>query len=242
MHFHLPKPLHGWRQFVGEVGIIVVGVLVALGAEQVVESMHWHHEADRSIDALKVEIAAHFVNGSEAMIAAPCIDRQLQLLELRLVRPGPFQPAPLFHEPSVEYTVRAPNRLWSDDVWRSVVSEGIPSHFSPDLRQSLSTYYSQVATIRDNNGESYTLSNRLRVLAQPIQPDASTRARLIEEIEEARGRHRFAALVSSQSLYQIRQLHFQPSRAELEKGLADSGTLKFCRAHRLPLGNNTSVF
>jgi hypothetical protein len=27
--------LHGWRQFVGEVGIIVVGVLIALGAEQV---------------------------------------------------------------------------------------------------------------------------------------------------------------------------------------------------------------
>ncbi len=26
MHFHLPKPLHGWREFVGEVGIIVVGV------------------------------------------------------------------------------------------------------------------------------------------------------------------------------------------------------------------------
>jgi hypothetical protein len=39
MHFHLPKPLHGWRQFAGEVGIIVVGVLIALGAEQVVRDM-----------------------------------------------------------------------------------------------------------------------------------------------------------------------------------------------------------
>ena len=37
MHFHLPKPLHGWREFVGEVGIIVIGVLIALGAQQVVE-------------------------------------------------------------------------------------------------------------------------------------------------------------------------------------------------------------
>ena len=32
MHIHLPKPLHGWRAFVGEVGIIVLGVLIALGA------------------------------------------------------------------------------------------------------------------------------------------------------------------------------------------------------------------
>ena len=39
MHVHLPKPLHGWREFTGEVGIIVLGVLIALGAEQVVEIM-----------------------------------------------------------------------------------------------------------------------------------------------------------------------------------------------------------
>jgi hypothetical protein len=40
MHFHLPKPLHGWREFAGEVGIIVVGVLVALSAQQFVEDIH----------------------------------------------------------------------------------------------------------------------------------------------------------------------------------------------------------
>jgi hypothetical protein len=27
VHFHLPKPLHDWREFAGEVGIIVIGVL-----------------------------------------------------------------------------------------------------------------------------------------------------------------------------------------------------------------------
>jgi hypothetical protein len=41
MHFHLPKPLHRWRAFAGEVGIIVLGVLIALGAEQVAQ---WIHE------------------------------------------------------------------------------------------------------------------------------------------------------------------------------------------------------
>ena len=32
MRFHLPKPLHGWRQLAGEIGIIVVGVLIALAS------------------------------------------------------------------------------------------------------------------------------------------------------------------------------------------------------------------
>lgn len=54
MDVHLPKPLHGWREFAGEVGIIVLGVLIALGAEQTVESLHWQHqvrETRRAIDA-----------------------------------------------------------------------------------------------------------------------------------------------------------------------------------------------
>ena len=42
MHFHLPKPLHGWRAFAGEVGIIVLGVLIALGADQAVEDWVSH--------------------------------------------------------------------------------------------------------------------------------------------------------------------------------------------------------
>ena len=37
MQIHLPKPLHGWRAFAGEVGIIVLGVLIALGFGQIVE-------------------------------------------------------------------------------------------------------------------------------------------------------------------------------------------------------------
>ena len=44
MRVHLPKPLHGWRQLAGEVGIIVLGVLIALGFEQLVEAMRWRSE------------------------------------------------------------------------------------------------------------------------------------------------------------------------------------------------------
>ena len=58
MHIHLPKPLHGWREFVGEVGIIVAGVLIALGAEQVVEAVHHRsqvHEATKKLRAESIE-------------------------------------------------------------------------------------------------------------------------------------------------------------------------------------------
>src|SRR6185437_402953 len=56
MHFHLPKPLHGWRAFAGEVGIIVLGVLIALGAEQVVESVHQRAEIRDAEGAMVAEL------------------------------------------------------------------------------------------------------------------------------------------------------------------------------------------
>jgi hypothetical protein len=56
MHFHLPKPLHGWREFVGEVGIIVIGVLIALGAESVVQDLHTRADARAFRETIDHEI------------------------------------------------------------------------------------------------------------------------------------------------------------------------------------------
>lgn len=57
MQSRLPKPLHGWRAFVGEVGIIVRGVLIALGAGQVVEAIHERTELWDLRSALRAELA-----------------------------------------------------------------------------------------------------------------------------------------------------------------------------------------
>ena len=56
MHFHLPKTLNGWREFAGEVGIVVVGVLIALALEQVVRSIHDRLVADQAQDAIRAEL------------------------------------------------------------------------------------------------------------------------------------------------------------------------------------------
>lgn len=53
--FHLPKPLKEWREFAGEVAIIVIGVLIALAAGQVVQSWHWRHRVNDVRDPLGVE-------------------------------------------------------------------------------------------------------------------------------------------------------------------------------------------
>src|SRR4029078_2123444 len=114
VHFHLPKPLHGWRQFVGEVGIIVVGVLIALSAEQLVETMHWHHAVDAARNSLSDEIEEKDYDAAELAIAPPCIDPHLRLLEKAVLAPGPYQPVPAYSEGAMTLAFRAPSRPWSN--------------------------------------------------------------------------------------------------------------------------------
>src|SRR5437763_16168631 len=73
MHLHLPKPLYGWRAFAGEVGIIVVGVLIALGAEQVVEAVHWYDEAGTTRQELADEVASSTADAVERVALEDCL-------------------------------------------------------------------------------------------------------------------------------------------------------------------------
>jgi hypothetical protein len=81
MHVHMPKPLHGWREFVGEVGIIVVGVLIALGAEQAVEKLHERSVAEDARSAIKTEFDNDLAALARRKLAEGCIDRRLGELQ-----------------------------------------------------------------------------------------------------------------------------------------------------------------
>jgi hypothetical protein len=56
MHIHRPKPLHGLREFAVEIGVIVIGVLIALFAEQTVERLDWAHKVQIANLAMTEEI------------------------------------------------------------------------------------------------------------------------------------------------------------------------------------------
>jgi len=57
MDLHKPKPWHGLREFLKEYLIIVVGVLTALGGEQVVEWLHQRTELREARAALREEVS-----------------------------------------------------------------------------------------------------------------------------------------------------------------------------------------
>lgn len=53
MHVHRPKPLHGWREVSLEIGVIVIGIVIAIGLEQTVEFFHHQHQREQLAKALQ---------------------------------------------------------------------------------------------------------------------------------------------------------------------------------------------
>ena len=236
MHFHLPKPLHGWREFLGEVGIIVIGVLIALGAEQMIEKWHWQHKADETTEAIHQELADDYGLAAEAASVAPCVDRQLVTLE-EAVGKSDFTGAPAYSDGDGRFNhfvVRLPSRPWADSAWQAAKSEGTVSHLPVNMRRAYQTYYQQVGVMELNARQTDVIAWRLRALAFPAS--AEVRARSIESIEELRGHVDYMARVANQLMGRADSVGLRPPVKFIDGSIQQSGTAKFCKAHGIAIG------
>jgi hypothetical protein len=90
MEVHRPRPSHGWREFLREIGIIVLGVLIALGAEQAVRTLHLHAQVRHAEAQMREEITND--DGPQVMqriALAPCIEQDLATIRALTEQGGP---------------------------------------------------------------------------------------------------------------------------------------------------------
>lgn len=148
MHFHLPKPLHGWRAFAGEVGIIVLGVLIALAAEQLVEAVHWDSMVAKTRQGLDSELAYDLGAMQSRVDEEPCIAQRLSELTTVFRRHAHGQPLLLkgpLGQPQFPHI--------ESSVWETVVADGTASHMPLDARLRYSRLYSSIFWFREKADE-----------------------------------------------------------------------------------------
>jgi hypothetical protein len=171
MHFHLPKPLHGWREFFGEVGIIVIGVLIALGAEQMVESLHWQSEVRESDRRMQKDVVTNLTNVEERFAIDSCLRPRLAELRDSLLIGGAIWPgsrarfANDIYKPGFPSVYRTPARPWMEESWRTALNGEILSHFEPDRVQRLALIFNDAAELRETQAEEVKTSEELGDLA-----------------------------------------------------------------------------
>jgi len=140
MDIHKPKPWHGIREFLKEYAIIVIGVLTALAAEQLVEWLHWRHETQGAMAAIRDELArdAAALRGLGAQDV--CIDKRLALLADW--SRGRVQ---INSEHLTDMDGRP--RLWSlySSAWEVAKTGTVAAHIPIEERNKLASLYDQIA-------------------------------------------------------------------------------------------------
>jgi len=81
MRFRLPRPLHGWREFANEIVIVVIGVLLALGGAQLIETIHSRSELANFREAVDHELGRDLGIYQSMMPWRACVTRRTRELE-----------------------------------------------------------------------------------------------------------------------------------------------------------------
>jgi hypothetical protein len=135
MHIHVPKPLHGWRALAGEVGIIVIAVLIALAAEQAVEALHWRSQAHQFRQAVDREAALNLGSFAFNQMQGNCTWRRLNQLQQVLERSRDGRPVRL--AASISQPIET-DQLFS--VWENKDPQAF-AHLPLDIRLKYAELY-----------------------------------------------------------------------------------------------------
>jgi hypothetical protein len=180
MHFHLPKPLHGWREFAGEVGIIVLGVLIALAAESVVETGQWRHKVSVVRSSLMGELANDRARWDMDIAAARCANRAIDRLDA-WSQAGGSNPMP----PTSDINPR--NFFWMHSAnWNLATGSQTLDHFPINEQLAFASLYDGVAHRQIDIVRVSELFERVRTLA-PLATDGQERNKLRETLGDLKG-------------------------------------------------------
>jgi hypothetical protein len=181
MHFHLPKPLHGWRAFAGEVGIIVIGVLIALGAEQIVQAVHQRREARDAESEIRGELANNIAMLRSRWDVRDCVENRVNELQTLIGSAGK------------DGTITTPNwvgrpQFWTMQMarWQTTSQAGRTALLPPDELALYGSLYSFMDNVNALTAEEQMDWARLRALEhlQRLTPEMTLE--LTNTLQEAR--------------------------------------------------------
>jgi hypothetical protein len=133
-------PHKGWRAFAGEVGVIVLGVLVALGIGEIAEAVRWHNRVQAARASFNAEFARNARYFNERGALQPCLERRLEELG-DLIRTAQETD----HLPAVRRIGRPSVRPITTSAWDTTVGNGVTLRMRPEEATELAGLVKQMA-------------------------------------------------------------------------------------------------
>jgi hypothetical protein len=156
------KPLGGWRNFVGEVGVIILGVLIALSLGAAATEIGWRIEVGQTRRALSLELGESMGQVVERMRYWQCVERRLDEIAGivdEAASTGRLRALGEIHAP--------PFRSWPHGVGDGIVTSEASAHFGREELGALSQLNEFFAILGQVNQRELDVWTRLYSLVGP---------------------------------------------------------------------------
>jgi len=144
-----PTPPHGWNAVAWELGIVTLGVLVALGAQQIVQTIQWKSDVRETRRALDAELSRDLAAFDWRWNKRACNEARLDELDRWAESLADGRPLTLQKEITSPrfFAIRT-------GVWRATSSD-VTNHMPLDIKLTYAGMYDTMGTLDEIlNGES----------------------------------------------------------------------------------------
>jgi hypothetical protein len=180
MDIHKPKPMHNWREFLKEVGIIVLGVCIALSAEQVVERIHEGKVSREAVAMARGELRSNLQHFLRRRATQTCIDRRLDGVAGFLAasdQPG-YMPPIWIGRPMVE--------ILNTAGWDAASQSGRAALLSEKQQADFGRLYGQLRELSQLQRDEQKAWAEIRQLENQPHVDAQMRSSVRSALQQAR--------------------------------------------------------
>jgi hypothetical protein len=218
VEIHKPKPIHGWRDFLSEMTVIVLGILIALGGEQLIERLHWHSEVSATELRLSRELGGNVSVAAARVRTLPCIEKRLDEIATvvdEAAKSGKLPPVASVGNPAFF--------LWGHGTWDTAVASQTTDHFPGQRLANFSRAYQFITRLEAINQQELEDWAELSSIVGPgraFDSSAAQAARLA--LSHARFRGREMALASQGLMQRVKALELpfeKATRAQIEANI-----------------------
>ena len=242
------SPSMGWRAFWSEIVIVVLGVVIALAANEAVEEWNWQNKVEDGEARLQGDITWVFLWSAEKSVTQPCVDAQLAAMGSNVLESADtLLPLPVGTVLDRQWVVRMPTRPYRFPVWEALLADGTASHFPPHRLAILGRISHDMAQARAYEAQTRDLDGALLVMRDPFALDPVVRADLLTNINRLRSLSGTERLYARQRMRMIADAGNAPSDEIVERflnvdgkhpaGSDFSGVVHFCKSHKLPIAD-----
>jgi hypothetical protein len=144
MEIHKPKPVHSWRELLTEIGVIVIGIAIALAGEQAVEAIHWKNKVADAESAMGRELSGDLAYAAGQLAMADCAKRYFARMETAVAnrQPDTLRRLAAMGPPFTTHP-------WVVESWTAAINSQIPDHIPREKLANYAIGFRRIATERE---------------------------------------------------------------------------------------------